>query len=1257
MKQFIKFLIPIIIVFLGVYIILIPGIWHKNLESYVNHRLLENSGWQMSIGEVSGHILSEVKGRQIEFKHAEGSLVLIPEIRANFSLLKSLKGVVTIESVEINQLWFNPIFGESENKTETNFYKKNFRGIPLEIKDLSLDGLLVVSIRDSINTIQMNISSSVYPDKDNFYIDIQYFKLLHTQTNSDFKIVNSKIAINSNGLQVQPFNALLSMIPIKGRIDYNWGSEGDFVCDLRVSNIEIPEKLFTSTPLQPKFSRLGASLLFQTNFTDYEGSVSVFNALGLDMSGNFSLSKLGDVISIRNIKLESDSTELIISGTIEKNGRINGNLQLNDFDVSKWITQQRKTDITGLLLFDAQLELGEIADLSLTMEIQETELYNEGIISASGSLAYHDYILELVDPIMLNIGPSSIIADGTIDFQSDEIDFDIELQDAEVFLINNFWKDSLKSGTATGYMEISGNIAEPIIDANLVGRNISYKDFLLDEVQIYASVNNDINISDGFAQFKLGKGTWKNQAFDHGTIDLVFNPKEVVIENLHVISGEEFIQGSAVIRNRQNILIERVQLAYDDHYIVNVHPFEIEHKNDIWNLNPFVLHVDDGVVEGHLRLNGLTEGQIDLRNIDAQILSYLIKSPLLKMDGTLFGNIIFDVSKGSQDYHVNASIKNGHLIDEKFDNLDVSFTLRNKILELKKLLIMEKPGSFADIIGRIPLGKEHENPDVNINSTFKNLNIEILTQFIPNWYYLGGRVNGDFNLSGTGLNTRFNFSLDIENAEFEKIQIGSAHGSGNFDGRILAFSEFSLGRRIDQLAGHAFLPIDLNFTSSTFGKVFRNDSIDVKVAGSTDNMDFLSVYLTEVDSIRGEIDLKLILSGRWTDIVRDGYLNVKNGSIYTTLLEKPIVDLKGITKLEKNQFTIESLEGKMHPTSKRGKQKDNRNISFSGDLNMTRFFQPFYNIQVLGNDVYFRSLINDFQGLVDVDIAIVGRDTIGIEGEIAVLDVIMFRPLIANELGTVPNESSKILINYNMNFPIKGDFLLTNNQLDILLDGEISITKYGDRPSDFSGELNIREGKFYYYGDIFTIADGYMGFEKKGFNPYLDINAFTIIDDEEIDVSIVGPIDNPELSFTSSSGFSHSDILELLTWRKRFEDQKISSSGLGTQAQQVVGAWFDSQLDKNIMELSGLNNLGIVDDVSITGASGLLDPYNIDDFSIKADLSRTLSLNYAYRRSFSLSNPLHTLGVELKVNRYLSLVGNVDRTGNMQVKYRLRYAY
>ena len=106
---------------------------------------------------------------------------------------------------------------------------------------------------------------------------------------------------------------------------------------------------------------------------------------------------------------------------------------------------------------------------------------------------------------------------------------------------------------------------------------------------------------------------------------------------------------------------------------------------------------------------------------------------------------------------------------------------------------------------------------------------------------------------------------------------------------------------------------------------------------------------------------------------------------------------------------------------------------------------------------------------------------------------------------------------------------------------------FGDQNADYSGELFVREGKFYYYGDIFTIANGYLAFDTKGFNPYLDLSAFTKIQDENITINLVGPLDNPNLGLESSSGFSESDILELLTIRSRFEDQEISSSGLGSQ--------------------------------------------------------------------------------------------------------------
>ena len=224
-----------------------------------------------------------------------------------------------------------------------------------------------------------------------------------------------------------------------------------------------------------------------------------------------------------------------------------------------------------------------------------------------------------------------------------------------------------------------------------------------------------------------------------------------------------------------------------------------------------------------------------------------------------------------------------------------------------------------------------------------------------------------------------------------------------------------------------------------------------------------------------------------------------------------------------------------------------------------------------------------------------------------------------------------------------------------VLIGDASINQFGDREMDFAGELIIEEGKFYYYGDVFTITEGYLTFDNNGFNPYLDVSANTIIDGERIEVSIVGLIDNSILTFTSESGFSQSDILELLTWRRRFEDQEISSTEIGYQASDIVFSWFGSQLDKNIMNLSGLNRLSILENVDVHGTTGLLTAGK--DFSISAPLSDNISVNYAYRRSFGLVDSYHSLGIELRLNRNLSLVGNIDRSGYMHVKYRLRYAY
>ena len=136
------------------------------------------------------------------------------------------------------------------------------------------------------------------------------------------------------------------------------------------------------------------------------------------------------------------------------------------------------------------------------------------------------------------------------------------------------------------------------------------------------------------------------------------------------------------------------------------------------------------------------------------------------------------------------------------------------------------------------------------------------------------------------------------------------------------------------------------------------------------------------------------------------------------------------------------------------------------------------------------------------------------------------------------------------------------------------------------------------------------------------------------------------------------DILELLTWGKRFEDQDLTSTGFGNQTVSVLGSLLENQLEKNLKD-SEFGKLGLVDDIAISGAAGLLQGAD-EDFEVtaKRQIGDKTFLNLSYKRSFSLTNPNQSqIGVEYKLNRHFSVVGNIDEYGNLNLKYRYRYAY
>ena len=356
-------------------------------------------------------------------------------------------------------------------------------------------------------------------------------------------------------------------------------------------------------------------------------------------------------------------------------------------------------------------------------------------------------------------------------------------------------------------------------------------------------------------------------------------------------------------------------------------------------------------------------------------------------------------------------------------------------------------------------------------------------------------------------------------------------------------------------------------------------------------------------------------------------------------------------------MNIESFNGLITNSELKNQNNTVSNFSLNGSIDFKNFFEPRYSLSATGKDIFFRSLNQDIESFVDIDVGIFGKDTVDITGTITARNGAIFKEFKSSEITAVSNRSERVTTNYNIRFPIEDTFSIRNSQIDAKISGELGMSRLYNDEWSYSGEIEFIEGEIYYYlGDVFENLKGAMVFDGQGFNPFLELSASTKIGDAEIMLGVFGPFDNPEWRFESDKGYSESDILQLLTFNTRVAEEGFSTEGLGTQAQTILGAYLERQLEKNFIKSTGLKSSGIIQDVQISGASELLNPNQGDEFSINARLNQNFSLSY--KRSFSLEAAYkNKVGVEYKLNPNFSVIGNVDETGQVQMKFRVRRVY
>ena len=1257
-----------IIIITIIFVILTPSFWKNQIQDQLNKQLSQRGDWEVKFHKLNGHLLFNVSIDSLYLSNRNSSNVSISKVDMKLNFFKSLFAYPSLKYLKLTDLTTNLYRSSKSIDSKSDpFELKSILEKKMSIDRLYINGMISIPEIKIINDFIFDFDGKFHIDKNSIDLDVNRLFVSLDSTEFDMQLKDSKISLLPAKIVCNDLNGNIDSLGITGQFIYSWIDEEEMKMDLFIDKYEIPKTFFERLPLQPKFSALETEIHIQSDLKTFEGNITLSNDLGLNTSGNISLTNFENFISIDEVKLEGENASLSMNGIYQKNGQFNSSIKLTDFDINQWIIEDIPTDLNGQLDLEANIIESRLQEIILTMELIENKLYKDRQISIIGTVDYVNNYLNIEEPLELSIGKSKIIVTGASNFKDEIYNLDFDLDNADVFIINNFWSDSLESGKATGNLSVSGTFEDPDLNAELVLDDIKYKNFILESFEFFGNLNKKGDYTIGNCQLRIGNGKWNDESFESGVVDLSYSKEGIEIQSAEFKNNMDFFQLSGFLHSDGNGIFNRLQIATGQRYIINTKPVEftlgegvdllqVDLGENELILKPFEFHVNDGIITGQLSLTDEVDGLLKVSNVGTDIIDFLIPEDLI-INGQVFGEFYVSTVDYSLDYSIDVSIKNGEIGSQKFDELIISTFYSDSTVHIEDITLIHGDETGIQISGIVPQYYELDNPkEIDASINLKDIDISVFTQFVPNWFELDGLISGDIQLGGFPNKTKFDFDINIADAVFEDLHLGSVNAFGLYDSYKLYFNKFSAIRNFDHsISGVAYLPLDLNFSSENIGQYFFSDSMIVDVSGEFNHLEFLSHYLSDIDSIKGDHDISLTIYGTPNKLYRDGKILIDDATIYTILLDNPIEGIKGSGMLVKNLLTINNLSGHL----KNNNENETDNLLVSGNFKMNKFFDPYYNLNIIGDNVFFKTLLGDIEGIVNLDLDIYGRDTITIAGQIEALDAIMYQEFQINDLPSSELDQDELIINYKLNFPISGKFVLRNSQIDAQLGGELSISMFGDQNADYSGELFVREGKFYYYGDIFTITSGYLAFDTKGFNPYLDLSAFTKIQDENITINLVGPLDNPNLRLESSSGFTESDILELLTIRSRFEDQEISSSGIGSQAQSIFVAYLEKELERNFMQISGLGKWGLIEDVSISGTSALIDPSRSqEDLVIKAQVSKNLSLNYSYKRSFSFSNaPYNQVGVELKVNPYFSLIGNVDELGNMHVKYRLRYSY
>jgi len=222
------------------YLVLRPAYWTNEIVSFINQKYLQDHGWNLSIDELKGDLISEVQAENVYLKKSDGSMTIFGETATlDIGIIELLAGNFMIDHLAVNNVLVTYKQKEVHRKPSFNSLYTLLNS-KIDINDLDLKNVSILVQNNSDETLyNMDYSGKIINSKNSVVFGVDFFRLTDLEGDIQFNLSESQIEVEEDLIAFNLKDGLFNNLPVSGNVEVRLNPELSFHTSIDIERFPV----------------------------------------------------------------------------------------------------------------------------------------------------------------------------------------------------------------------------------------------------------------------------------------------------------------------------------------------------------------------------------------------------------------------------------------------------------------------------------------------------------------------------------------------------------------------------------------------------------------------------------------------------------------------------------------------------------------------------------------------------------------------------------------------------------------------------------------------------------------------------------------------------------------------------------------------------------------------------------------------------------------------------------------------------------